>query len=103
LFLCTTKSAKAAPAPAPVGTVIPKFPSADELHERNSTYVTAMLTHFQNVVKILAMPDEVTVEVAAAATFQMKVETQGLVSPHIPHPNNVLLHYHIARCSFIHF
>jgi len=55
--------------------------TADTLNERTDFLISEMLTRYSNIIKLAPNPSgEVTKEIVAQQSFQMKVETAALVS-----------------------
>lgn len=55
-------------------------PSTDKLIEREQALIDALLVRFKNIIELAAMPSgDLTKELVAAQTFQMKVESAALV------------------------
>lgn len=58
---------------------------ANILLEREQTLVDALLLRFRNITELAPLPEgNESKEATAAQTFQLKVETAGLVGSHSP-------------------
>jgi hypothetical protein len=78
-----------APLSAVTPDTVPQTPydrvTANFLLEREQTLVDQLLLRYRNIVELAPLPEgEVTKEAAAAQTFQMRVETAGLVCLIVP-------------------